>query len=150
MIKYVYTSVAEIKYILLCVGFLPVYALHWRHNDHGDVSNHQPRGCVLNRLFRRRWKKTSKLRVTGLCAGNSPGPVNSPHKGPVTRKMFPFDDVIMERSPDSLITCNVSGKNCLSPTSCSRSEWKDRIKVTETGKCSLAFTSVAQMRYFMR
>ena len=28
---------------------------------------------VLNRLFRRRSKKTSKLRVTGLCAGNSPG-----------------------------------------------------------------------------
>ena len=24
------------------------------------------------------------------------GPVNSPHKGPATRKMFPFDDVIME------------------------------------------------------
>ena len=23
------------------------------------------------------------------------GPVNSPHKGPVTRKMFPFDDVFM-------------------------------------------------------
>ena len=40
-------------------------------------------------------KKTSKLRVTGLCVGKSPGPVNSPHKGPVTRKMFPFDDVIM-------------------------------------------------------
>ena len=29
-----------------------------------------------------------------LC-GNSPGPVNSPHKGPVTRKKFPFDDVII-------------------------------------------------------
>ena len=39
--------------------------------------------------------KHQKLRVTGLCVGNSPGPVNSPHKGPVTRKMFPFDDVIM-------------------------------------------------------
>ena len=25
------------------------------------------------------------------------GPVNSPHKWPVTRKMFPFDDVIMIR-----------------------------------------------------
>ena len=25
-------------------------------------------------------------------------PVNSPHKGPVTQKMFPFDDVIMEIS----------------------------------------------------
>ena len=35
------------------------------------------------------------LRVTGFCVGNSPGPVNSPHKWPVTRKMFPFDDVIM-------------------------------------------------------
>ena len=26
-------------------------------------------------------------------------PVNSPHKGPVTRKMFPFDDVIMHSGP---------------------------------------------------
>ena len=72
-------------------------ALWWRHNDHDSVSNHQPHGCLLNRLFRRRSKKTSKLRVTGLCAGKSPGPVNSLHKGPVTRKMFPFDDVIMMR-----------------------------------------------------
>ena len=72
---------------------------HWRHNDHDGVSNHQPQGCLRNRLFRRRSKKTSKLRVTGLCVGNSPGPVNSPHKGPVTRKMFPFDDVIMRGNP---------------------------------------------------
>ena len=57
--------------------------------------NHQPHGCLLNRLIRRRSKKTPKFRVTGHCVGNSPGPVNSPHKGPVTRKMFPFDDVIM-------------------------------------------------------
>ena len=70
-------------------------SLRWRHNDQDGVSNHQPHGCLLNRLFRRRSNKTSKLRVTGLCVGNSPGPVNSPHKGPVTRKMFPFDDVIM-------------------------------------------------------
>ena len=28
------------------------------------------------------------------------GPVNSPHKWPVTRKMFPFDDVIMNNSID--------------------------------------------------
>ena len=70
-------------------------SLHWRHNDHDGASNHQPHGCLLNRLFGRISKKTSKLRVTCLCAGNSPGPVNSPHKGSVTRKMFPFDDVIM-------------------------------------------------------
>ena len=48
-----------------------------------------------NHLFRRRSKKTSKLRVTGLCAGIHRSPMNSPHKGPVTRKMFQFDDVIM-------------------------------------------------------
>ena len=48
-------------------------SLRWRHNDHTGVSNHQPHGCLLNRLFMRKSKKTSKLRVTGLCVGNSPG-----------------------------------------------------------------------------
>ena len=48
------------------------YPLHWRHNDQDGVSNHQPHQCLLNRLLVRRSKKTSKLRVTGLCAGNSP------------------------------------------------------------------------------
>ena len=33
---------------------------------------------LLNRLFRRRSKKTSKLRVTGLCEGNSPVPSEFP------------------------------------------------------------------------
>ena len=74
----------------------------WSHNGHRGVSNHQPHDCLLNRLFRRRSMKTSNLRVTGHCAGNSPGPVNSPHKGPVTRKMFPFDDVIMKSLPHLL------------------------------------------------
>ena len=69
--------------------------LQWRHNGRNSVSNHQPHDCLPNRLFRRRSKKTSKLRVTGLCAGNSPGTGEFPHKWPVTRKMFPFDDVIM-------------------------------------------------------
>ena len=70
--------------------------LPWRHNGRDSVSNHQPHDCLLNRLFRRRTKKTPKLRVTGLCAGIHRGPVNSPDKWPVTRKMFPFDDVIMK------------------------------------------------------
>ena len=67
---------------LWCVSFWQLHfekswiqksSLRWRHNDHAGVSNHQPHGCLLNRLFRRKSKKTSKLRVTGLCAGNSPG-----------------------------------------------------------------------------
>ena len=46
--------------------------LQWRHNVRNGVSNPQPHDCLLNRFFRRRSKKTSKLRVTGLCAENSP------------------------------------------------------------------------------
>ena len=46
--------------------------LQWRHNGRDGVSNHRPYDCLLNRLSRRRSNKTSKLRATGLCAGNSP------------------------------------------------------------------------------
>ena len=46
--------------------------LRWRHNGRDGVLNHQPPDCLLNRLYRRRSKKTSKFHVTGLCAGNSP------------------------------------------------------------------------------
>ena len=81
------------------------FSLQWRHNGHDNVSNHQPHDCLLNRLFRCRSKKTSKLRITGFCAGNSPGPVNSPHKWPVTRKVFPFDNVIM--LVEEINTCNI-------------------------------------------
>ena len=46
-------------------------------------------------------------------------PVNSPHKGPVTRKMFPFDDVIMDRcnwSPGaSWEMANIDSGNGLAP-----------------------------------
>ena len=66
----------------------PNISLRWRHNERDSVSNHQPHDCLLNRLFRRRSKKTSKLRVIGLSAGNSPGPVNSPPKWPVTLKVL--------------------------------------------------------------
>ena len=66
----------------------------WRHNEGNGLSNHRRLDCLPNRLFRRRSKKASKLRVTGLCKGNPPVTVDSPHKGPVTLKMFLLDDVI--------------------------------------------------------
>ena len=69
--------------------------LRWRHNGRDSDSNHQPHSCLLHRLFRRRSRKTSKLRALALVWGIHRGSVNSPHKWPVTRKMFPFDDVIM-------------------------------------------------------
>ena len=64
----------------------------------GDgISNFRRPDSLLNSLFRHGSKKTAKLRVTGLCEGKPPRPVDSPHKGPVTRKMFPFDGVIMKK-----------------------------------------------------
>ena len=49
-----------------------VIGLQWRHNDRDGVSNNQRPDCLLNRLFSRRPVKAWKLRVTGLCEGNSP------------------------------------------------------------------------------
>ena len=48
------------------------HSLLWHHNGRNGVSNHKPHECLPNRLFGRRSKKTSKLRIIGLCAGNSP------------------------------------------------------------------------------
>ena len=45
--------------------------LQWHNNEHDGISNHWRLDCLLNRLFRRRSKKTSKLHVTCLCKGNS-------------------------------------------------------------------------------
>ena len=66
-------------------------SLRWRHNERDIFSNHQPHDCLLNRLFRQIKENIKAPRHWPLC-GES---VNSPHKWPVTRKMFPFDDVIM-------------------------------------------------------
>ena len=68
--------------------------LQWRHNGRDDVSNHQARDCLLNRLFRhisgtdqRKHQSSASL---AFVRGIHRVPVNSSHKGPVTRKMFPY------------------------------------------------------------
>ena len=57
----------------LCDEYFARTTLQWRHNGCNGVSNPQPHDYLLNHLFGCRSKKTSKLRVTGLCVGNSPG-----------------------------------------------------------------------------
>ena len=79
------------------VAKLTLHLCAWRPNERVGVSNHQHLDCLLCRLFIRTSKKTPKLRVTGLCEENLPWPVDSPHKGPVTRNMFPFDQVETDR-----------------------------------------------------
>ena len=56
-------------------------SLQWRHNDRDGVLNHRRLDCLLNHLFRRRSKETSKLSVTALCEGNSPVAGEFPTKG---------------------------------------------------------------------
>ena len=68
--------------------------LQWCHNERDGVSNHRSLDHLLNRLFRRRSKKTSKLRVSGLCEGNPPMTGGFPSQRVGDAKMFPFDDVI--------------------------------------------------------
>ena len=61
--------------LIYTMQFLQFSALLWCHNGRDGVSNHQPHDCLLNHSFRRRSKETSttsRLRVTGLCAGNPP------------------------------------------------------------------------------
>ena len=70
-------------------------SLQWHHNERYGVSDHQRLDCIFNRLFRRRSKKTSKLHITGLCEGNSPVTGEFPARRTVTRKILPFDNVIM-------------------------------------------------------
>ena len=59
------------RMIVISECFKPV-SLQWRQNEHEGFSNHHLLDYFLNRLTRCRWKKTSKLCVTGLCEGNPP------------------------------------------------------------------------------
>ena len=87
---------AKFKIIIKSVwSYMLLFTLQWRHNERNAISTHRCLDYLLSRLFRCRSKKTSKLHVTGLCEGNPPVTGGFPHKGPVTRKNFPFDNVIM-------------------------------------------------------
>ena len=66
--------------------------IKWRHNECDGVSNHRR---LLIRLYRRKSKKNQSSASLAFVRGIHRWPVNSLHKGPVMRKMFPFDDVIM-------------------------------------------------------
>ena len=46
------------------------FTLQWRHNGHNGIPNHQPHNWLLKCLSRH--TSRPKLRVTGLCEGNSP------------------------------------------------------------------------------
>ena len=59
------------------------------------ASNHQPHDCLLNRSSGADQRKHQSSASLAFVRGIHLWLVNSPHKEPVMRKMFPFDDVIM-------------------------------------------------------
>ena len=69
--------------------------LRWRHNGDDSVSNHQPQSVYSTVYSGADQSKHQSSASLAFVWGIHRGPVNSPHKWPVTRKMFPFDDVIM-------------------------------------------------------
>ena len=68
--------------------------LQWRHNERNGVSNHRRLDCLRKRLDQRKHQHSASLACVG---GIHRWPVDSSPKGLVTRKMFPFDDVVCEK-----------------------------------------------------
>ena len=70
--------------------------LQWRHNEHDSVLKSPAIAIVYSTVYsdadQRKHQSSASL---AFVRGIHRGPVNSPHKWPVTRKLFPFDDVIM-------------------------------------------------------
>ena len=70
--------------------------LQWRHNGRSSVLNHWRIDCFLTRIPGVDQRKRQSSASLAFVKGIHRWPVNSPHKGPVTRKMFPFHDAIIQ------------------------------------------------------
>ena len=78
-------------------------ALQWCHNERDGVSITGVLIVCLNVCSVADQRKHQSSMSLAFVRGIHRWQVNSPHKGPVTRKMFPFDDVIMEwKSSDEM------------------------------------------------
>ena len=84
-----------------------MFSLQWRHNGRDSVSNHQRLDYLLNSFFRRRKQQSSAS--LAFVRGIHRWPVTSPHKGPATRKMFSFDDVIISQASWGWKECMSTG-----------------------------------------
>ena len=80
-------------------------SLQWRHNERlkSPASRLLTRSSIQGADQRKHQSPVSLAFVRGIHRW----PVNSPDKGPVTRKMFPFDDVIMIPVPFVMYTKSI-------------------------------------------
>ena len=80
------------------------WPLLWRHNGRDGVSNHQPHDVYSIDRWDADQRKYQSSASLAFVRWIHRGPVNSPHKWPVMRRMFPFDDVIMCRKRFHVVT----------------------------------------------
>ena len=83
------TATAFMNKTLMVLLFTTHYSQS--HERHG-VSTHRQFNCLFHILFRVASKQTLKLSIIGLMPGLA---VDFPHKGSITRKVFPLHSVTM-------------------------------------------------------
>ena len=88
-------SFVQMENVAVMARCFDARSLQWCHNGGDGVSNHQRLDYLLKSLFRCRSKKHESSETLALVRGIHRWPLNSPHKGPKSLKMFPFDGVIM-------------------------------------------------------
>ena len=92
------TRPGVIKALFVNIFVLQNYlSLLWRHNGRDGASNHQPHDYWLNLYSGKDQRKHQSAASLAFVRGIHRWPVNSPHKDPVTRKMFLVYDVIIVR-----------------------------------------------------
>ena len=90
-------SYAETVFMAWCLRVVAEFALQWRYNEHDGVFI--VCSTVGSRADQRKNQSSPSL---VFVRGNHRWPVNSLQKKPATRKIYPFDDIIMEYSSRKL------------------------------------------------
>ena len=75
------------------------FKLQWRYDKHDDISNHRRLDCFSKFSSSADQREHQSSASLAPVRGIHRRPVDSPHKGPVTWKMFPFEEVIMTCAP---------------------------------------------------
>ena len=103
MDKFRINPVRSTQTITMTQGFLANVHTHLRYHYNGVIMSAiaaqiTSLTIVYSRVYsgvdQRKYQSSASL---AFVRGIYRWPVNSPHKGPVTRKIFPFDDVIMDK-----------------------------------------------------
>ena len=95
MWQYKFRLARSLKLLLWYQSAVAGCSCCWRHNEYDGVSHHRLTivySTVYSDAHQRKHQSSASL---VFVRGIHRGPVNSPRKWPVTRKMLPFDDVIM-------------------------------------------------------